>query len=108
MDLVAEAGAVDWDFATWCCYVSRYDAREPDARDMFECLLAYQARGPHRLELTGVGSRAGAEGLAPRSHHKALAFFIRQPEPLHSGSLGRLLVWCLDNPDVLRALSAWD
>jgi hypothetical protein len=39
-ELVAEARAVDWDFATWC-YVSGYDASDPDARRMFECLLAY-------------------------------------------------------------------
>jgi len=43
MDLVAEARAVDWDFATWC-YVSGYDASAPDARNMFECLLAYARR----------------------------------------------------------------
>jgi hypothetical protein len=48
------------------------------------------------------------EGLVPRSDHEALAFFIRQPELLHSGSLGRLLVWGLDNPHILGALSAWD
>jgi hypothetical protein len=40
MDLVAEARALEWDFATWC-YVSGYDASDPDARNMFECLLAY-------------------------------------------------------------------
>jgi hypothetical protein len=40
MDLVAEARAVDWDFAAWC-YVSGYDASDSDARNMFECLLAY-------------------------------------------------------------------
>jgi hypothetical protein len=45
--------------------------------------------------------------LVPRSDHEALAFLIRQPELLDSGSLGRFLVWCLDNPDVLRTLSAW-
>ena len=43
MDLVAEARAVDWDFATWCC-VSGHDASDPDARNMFECLLAYARR----------------------------------------------------------------
>ena len=42
-DLVAEARAADWDFATWC-YVSGYDASDPDARNMFECLLAYARR----------------------------------------------------------------
>ena len=42
-DLVAEARAIDWDFATWC-YVSRYDAADPDIRNMFECLLAYAKR----------------------------------------------------------------
>jgi hypothetical protein len=39
-ELVAEARAVDWDFATWC-YVSGHDASDRDARHMFECLLAY-------------------------------------------------------------------
>ena len=39
-------------------------------------------------------------------HHAALAFLIRQAELLHSDSLGRLLVWGLDDPDVLRTLSA--
>jgi hypothetical protein len=42
-DLVAEARAVDWDFSTWC-YASGYDASDPDARRMFECLLAYAMR----------------------------------------------------------------
>ena len=49
-----------------------------------------------------------AQRLVPRSDHDALAFLIRQPELLHNGTLGRLLVWCLNNPEVLRALSAWD
>ena len=40
MDLVAGARAVEWDFTHWC-YVSGYDASDPDARNMFECLLAY-------------------------------------------------------------------
>ena len=39
-DLIAEARAVDWDFAQWC-YVSGHDANDSDARNMFECLLAY-------------------------------------------------------------------
>jgi hypothetical protein len=39
-DLVAGARAVDWDF-TPSCYASGYDASDPDARRMFECLLAY-------------------------------------------------------------------
>jgi hypothetical protein len=43
MDLVAGARAVEWDFTTWC-YVSGYDASDPDARSMFECLLAYARR----------------------------------------------------------------
>jgi hypothetical protein len=42
-DLVAEARAVDWDFTNWC-YTSGYDAGDPDARRMFECLLAYARR----------------------------------------------------------------
>jgi hypothetical protein len=43
MELVAEARAIDWDFANWC-YVSGYDASDPDARRIFECLLAYARR----------------------------------------------------------------
>jgi hypothetical protein len=39
-DLIAEARAVDWNFAYWC-YTSGRDAGDPDARRMFECLLAY-------------------------------------------------------------------
>ena len=39
-DLVAEARAAEWDFTNWC-YASGYDASDPDARRMFECLLAY-------------------------------------------------------------------
>jgi hypothetical protein len=39
-DLVAGARAVDWDF-TASCYASGYDASDPDARRMFDCLLAY-------------------------------------------------------------------
>jgi hypothetical protein len=41
--LVAEARAVDWNFANWC-YASGHDASDPDARRMFECLLAYARR----------------------------------------------------------------
>jgi hypothetical protein len=43
MELVAEARAMDWDFANWC-FVSGYDASDPDARRIFECLLAYAKR----------------------------------------------------------------
>jgi hypothetical protein len=43
MDMVAGARAVDWDFTTWC-YASGYEASDPDARHMFECLLAYARR----------------------------------------------------------------
>jgi hypothetical protein len=43
MDLIVEARAVDWDFTSWC-YASGYDASEPAARRMFECLLAYAKR----------------------------------------------------------------
>ena len=42
-DLVTEARAVDWNFDTWC-YASGYDASDPAARRMFECLLAYAMR----------------------------------------------------------------
>ena len=51
-DLIAEARAVDWDFTNWC-YASGHDASDPDARRMFECLLAYaRRRGPRWLALT--------------------------------------------------------
>ena len=39
-DLIAEARTVDWNFPYWC-YASGHDAGDPDARRMFECLLAY-------------------------------------------------------------------
>jgi hypothetical protein len=42
-DLITEARAVDWDFAHWC-HASGYDVGDPDARSMFECLLAYARR----------------------------------------------------------------
>ena len=42
-ELVTEARALDWDFTNWC-YVSGYDASDPNARRMFECLLAYAMR----------------------------------------------------------------
>jgi len=42
-DLIAEAREVEWDFTSWC-YASGYDASDPDARRMFECLLAYAMR----------------------------------------------------------------
>jgi hypothetical protein len=42
-ELVTEARALDWDFTNWCC-ASGYDASDPDARRMFECLLAYAMR----------------------------------------------------------------
>jgi hypothetical protein len=45
-ELIAGARAVDWDFTTWC-YASGYDASDPDARRMFECLLAYAKRQGH-------------------------------------------------------------
>ena len=41
--LVAKARAADWDFTKWC-YASEYDASDPDARRLFECLLAYARR----------------------------------------------------------------
>ena len=50
MDLVAGARAVDWDFTTWC-YATGHDAAEPDARLMFECLLAYASRPEGRAGL---------------------------------------------------------
>jgi hypothetical protein len=48
-DLVAEARSAHWDFADWC-YASGYDAGDPTARHMFECLLVY-ARGEGRAGL---------------------------------------------------------
>ena len=42
-DLIGEARAADWDFTNWCC-ASGYDASDPEARRMFECLLAYARR----------------------------------------------------------------
>ena len=42
-ELIAEARAVDWDFAHGC-YASGHDASDPDAHNMFECLLAYARR----------------------------------------------------------------
>jgi hypothetical protein len=39
----AEARAPDWDFTNWC-YASGHDASDPDARHLFECLLAYARR----------------------------------------------------------------
>jgi hypothetical protein len=42
-ELVTEARALDWDFTNWCC-ASGYDASDPDARRIFECLLAYAMR----------------------------------------------------------------
>jgi hypothetical protein len=42
-ELIAEARAADWDFSSWC-YASGYDFGDPDARRMFECLLAYARR----------------------------------------------------------------
>jgi hypothetical protein len=43
VELVAEARALDWDFTNWCC-ASGYHASDPEARRMFECLLAYARR----------------------------------------------------------------
>jgi hypothetical protein len=42
-DLVAGARAVEWDFTTWCG-VNGHEANDPDARHMFECLLAFARR----------------------------------------------------------------
>jgi hypothetical protein len=42
-ELIAGARAADWDFSSWC-YASGYDSSDPDARRMFECLLAYARR----------------------------------------------------------------
>jgi hypothetical protein len=50
MDLIASARAVEWDFTNWC-YASGHDSTEPDARLMFECLLAYACRPEGRAGL---------------------------------------------------------
>jgi hypothetical protein len=42
-NLIAEARAAEWDFDSWCC-ASGYDVRDPYARRIFECLLAYAKR----------------------------------------------------------------
>ena len=54
-ELVAEARALDWDFTNWCC-ASGYDASNPEARRVFECLLAYARR-----EGRALASSRGAE-----------------------------------------------
>jgi hypothetical protein len=52
-ELITEARAVDWDFAHWC-YANGHDASDPDARNMFERLLAYARReGRPGFALTG-------------------------------------------------------
>ena len=43
IELVAEARALDWDLTNWCC-ASGYVASDPDARRVFESLLAYARR----------------------------------------------------------------
>jgi hypothetical protein len=50
MDLIAGARAVDWDFTSWC-HASGHDAGDPDARRMFECLLAYARLDEGRVGL---------------------------------------------------------
>ena len=42
-DLIASARVADWDFTKWC-YASGYDTSDPEARRMFERLLAYAKR----------------------------------------------------------------
>jgi hypothetical protein len=42
-ELIDGARALEWDFTAWC-HASGYDASDPDARRMFECLLAYARR----------------------------------------------------------------
>jgi hypothetical protein len=53
-ELVAEARAVEWDFTNWC-YTSGYDAGDPDARRMFERLLAHARRGGAVVEIGLIG-----------------------------------------------------
>ena len=42
-DLIVEVRPVDSDCTLWC-YVNGHDACALDARNMFECLLAYARR----------------------------------------------------------------
>jgi hypothetical protein len=42
-ELVGEARAANWDFTGWCS-ASGYDESDPDARRMFDCLLAFARR----------------------------------------------------------------
>ena len=48
-----------------------------------------------------------ADGLTP-PYRQSFPLLVVKLIPRHSGSLGRLLVRGLDNPDVLRALSCRD
>ena len=84
-DLIAEARAVDWNFTYWC-YASGHDASDPDARNMFECLLAYARleRGPRWIELT-----RSAEPRRPFSHPSSV------PEPLLVANVRWRLDWIL-------------
>jgi len=79
-DLVAEARAADWDFTNWCC-ASGYDASDPDASRMFECLLAYARReGRARLELTGRSAAAVASlRTILACQQRTLANFVKNP-----------------------------
>jgi hypothetical protein len=92
-------GAWHW---TWSASVHEAVERGPSRSPSLLCFrFIGPTRGGARAQMMPPSSRASriqAPGLllAPRSHYEALAFLIRQPDPLHRGSLGRLLVWCLD------------
>jgi hypothetical protein len=49
MELVAEARALDWDFANWC-YVSGYDASDPDARRNTIAIAAAHRAGARNIQ----------------------------------------------------------
>jgi hypothetical protein len=61
MELVTEARAIEWDFTTWCC-VSGHDASDPEARRMFECLLAYPGA---RVAFSGIPATTAIETPRP-------------------------------------------
>jgi hypothetical protein len=67
-ELVAEARALDWDFTNWCC-ASGYDASNPEARRVFDCLLAYARRNrcrPHDCQGDDEGRRGSEDRPAAR------------------------------------------
>ena len=83
----------------------------PGGMPSFTAFVLRHARLSRHLRIADHAREKSASRtlqLAPGSHHEALAVLVTHLELPHSGSLGRLLVWGLDNPDVLRTLSARD